>query len=65
MAVRMAVRGKLVSVKMGQDVYLAAKAVAAIRDQSVSEYLTEVLRPIVQRDFDSSRMAGRTKVGKP
>jgi ATP-dependent Clp protease adapter protein ClpS len=38
------------TVKIDVEVLRKAKVVAAIRDVTLAEYLTEVLRPIVEKD---------------
>jgi hypothetical protein len=47
-----------VTVKMDAGVIHMAKVVAAHKDVSLAEYLSEVTRPIVERDYkDHSRRA--------
>lgn len=41
-----------VTVKIDADVTREAKMVAASRDQSLAEYLSGVLRPIVRQDLE-------------
>jgi hypothetical protein len=41
-----------VSVKVDADVIHDAKIVAAYRDVTLAEYLTELIRPLVARDLD-------------
>lgn len=41
-----------VSVKMDAEVVAEAKMVAASRDVSLAEYLSELVRPLVRRDLD-------------
>ena len=42
-----------VTVKLDADVAREAKMVAASRDQTLAEYLSELLRPLVRRDLES------------
>lgn len=42
-----------VTVKIDRTVYRLAGAVAAFRNQTLAEYLTGVLQPIVAKDFDN------------
>jgi len=42
-----------VAVKLDADVTREAKMVAASRDQTLAEYLSELLRPLVRRDLQS------------
>jgi hypothetical protein len=41
-----------VNVKIDSEVIKDAKMVAAARDITMAEYLSELLRPLVQRDLD-------------
>jgi hypothetical protein len=41
-----------VSVKVDADVVAEAKMVAASRDMSLAEYLSELIRPLVRRDLE-------------
>jgi hypothetical protein len=41
-----------VTVKVDAEVVATAKMVAASREVSLAEYLSEVLRPLVKRDLD-------------
>ena len=42
-----------VAVKMDADVVAEAKMVAASRDQTLAEYLSELVRPLVRRDLQA------------
>jgi hypothetical protein len=42
-------------VRLGEDVVADAKKVAALREMSMAEYLTELLRPIVKRDLEAEK----------
>jgi hypothetical protein len=54
-----------VTVKLDAEVVRLAKIVAAYRDTSVAEYLSEVLMPVVQRDLEQeqARTKSRTTAG--
>lgn len=41
-----------VSVKLDAEVVAEAKMVAASRDMSLAEYLSELLRPLVRKDLE-------------
>ncbi len=45
------VRRNDTAVKIGAEVVAEAKIVAACREMSLAEYLTEILRPVVSRDL--------------
>jgi hypothetical protein len=50
-----------ISVKLDRTVAARARYVADLRGLTLAEYLTEAIRPIVDRDFD--RAAGGGKSG--
>jgi hypothetical protein len=52
---------KDVQVKLDADVVRMAKMVAAARDITLAEYLSEMIRPIVRRDLekDAPRVLGQ------
>jgi hypothetical protein len=45
-----------VTVKMDKEVVAEAKMVASSRDQTLAEYLSELIRPLVQRDLAQEMM---------
>jgi hypothetical protein len=53
-----------VTVKVDADVIAEAKMVAASRDQTLAEYLSETLRPIVRKDLEGE-YARRSQGPKP
>jgi hypothetical protein len=53
-----------VSVKMDSDVVRIAKIVAAYRDVSLAEYLSNTLKPIVQGDLDREQTRNQPKRSK-
>lgn len=52
-----------VSVKIDADVVAEAKMVAASRDVSLAQYLSELLRPLVHRDLERE-YARRSKLSR-
>jgi hypothetical protein len=56
-----------VTVKLDATVARKAKMIAAARDITVAEYLSEILRPIVQRDLgaESAKMLRSEDAGAP
>jgi hypothetical protein len=62
------VRRKDVAVKIDAEVVRQAKIVAAYKDVSLAEYMSEAIRPIVERDLrEHSRKAleGDTEAAPP
>lgn len=56
-----------VTVKVDAEVIAEAKMVAASKDKSLAEYLSEVLKPIVRRDLEhetSRRIHPKAPKGK-
>jgi hypothetical protein len=53
-----------IQVKIDADVFSEAKIVAAMRNQVLAEYLSEILRPIVHRDLEAE-MSKRLSAMKP
>jgi hypothetical protein len=56
-----------VTVKIDKEVIAEAKMVASSRDQTLAEYLSNVLRPIVRRDLEQEttrRIHPRSPKGK-
>jgi hypothetical protein len=53
-----------VTVKMDADVAAIAKMVASSKNISLAQYLSEVVRPVAQRDLDQE-YAKRSKVEEP
>lgn len=47
----MAEKRALVSVKIDAEVYRLVKTVASWKDMNVADYLSEIARPIAERDF--------------
>lgn len=47
-----------VPIKVDAEVYRFAKAVAALRSITLAEYVSEILRPIVSKDFDAEHRRG-------
>ena len=45
------VADKMLSVKIDADVYRMVKTIAAWRGVAVSDYLSEIVRPIAERDL--------------
>lgn len=43
-----------VSVRIEADLLQKARVIAAIRDVSITQYLSDVLRPSIERDFTKS-----------
>jgi hypothetical protein len=56
-----------VAVKIDADVARVAKIVASFKDISLAEYLTETLRPVVERDLreHSRRVVGPEPGAEP
>jgi hypothetical protein len=57
-----------VTVKLDAQVAKKAKMVAAAREITVAEYVSEILRPIVQRDLEAESarvLSDSSKVRKP
>jgi hypothetical protein len=54
-----------VSVKIDAEVARLAKIVAAFEDKTVAEYLSESLRPIVERDVQRHTSQFGAKAPKP
>ena len=48
-----------IAVKVDRAVIRYARSVASFRDITLAEYLSEVLRPIVTKDFDEMRRPKR------
>lgn len=59
--VAVAKKSELISVKIEPDVYRLIRTVAAWKGENISEYLSEAVRPVAQRDFDRMKAAGRAK----
>jgi hypothetical protein len=56
-----------VTVKIDKEVIAEAKMVASSRDQTLAEYLSELIRPLVQRDLTQEmtrRIHPRSPKGK-
>ena len=51
----------LISVKIKPEVYRLVRTVAAWKGENIAEYLSEAVRPVVQRDCDRMKAAGKTK----
>jgi hypothetical protein len=47
------VASKLISVKMDPDIARLCKACAALKDMTLADYLTAVLRPVAEKDLAS------------
>jgi hypothetical protein len=57
-----------VNVRLDAEVVSEAKMVAASRNITLAEYLSEILRPIVHRDLEGEtarRMGGAPKARRP
>jgi hypothetical protein len=53
-----------VSVKLDVSVYRLVKAVAGYKGMHVSDYLAQIVRPVVERDFDRINRERAKESGK-